>query len=278
MQGRFSIKKSNEKGGLPELLVQKKGSICTLVINRPKKRNFLTPRFLLKMTEVLQGLSREGTVRAIVIRGSGDQVFSAGYDISALPIRPSSGMEDSLKETPPLEKALQAICDFPYPVIAMLNGYAYGGGCELAIGCDIRIAARSAKMGMPPAKLGLVYPYPGYRRFVTVLGFSRTLEIFLTGRQYDSQSCLNMGLVSYVLEDAELETFTYGLAKEISENSPLSLRGTKLALYKIAKYPILNREEEEEIRSLFMQSLQSEDMQEGKRAFMEKRKPQFKGR
>ena len=265
-------------GNEGELLVHKDGAICTLVINRPKKNNFLTPDCLLKMTETLEELSREGSIRAIVIRGSGEKAFSAGYDISSLPIKPSSDREEPLKETPPLEKALRAIRDFPYPVIAMLNGYAYGGGCDLAIGCDIRVAAKRIKMGMPPVKLGLVYPYPGYRRFLKVLGFSRTLEIFLTGRQYDSQTCLNMGLVNYVVENAELEAFTYKLAREIAENSPLSLRGTKYALYKISDYPTLDKEQEEEIRSLFIQSLQSEDIEEGKQAFMEKRKPRFKGR
>ena len=264
--------------GEPELLVHREGPICTFVMNRPEKQNLLTPGALLNMTEVLEELSQEGTVRALVIRGSGDKAFSAGYDISALPTKPSSQMRATLKETPPLEKALQAIRNFPFPVIAMINGHAYGGGCELAIGCDIRIAARRAKMGMPPAKLGLVYPYPGYRRFLTALGFSRTLEIFLTGRRYDSQSCLNMGMVNYVVENNKLEAFTYELAREIAENAPLSLRGTKFALYKIGEHPILSREEEEEISSLFVQSLQSEDMEEGKRAFMEKRKPRFKGR
>jgi len=262
----------------PELLIQKDGFICTLVINRPKKRNFLTPDCLLKISEVMDELSREGTIRVVVIRGSGDHAFSAGYDISALPIKPSVDVEDSLKEVPPLEKALQSVRNFPFPVIAMINGYAYGGGCELAMGCDIRVAARRTKMGMPPARLGLVYPYPGYRRFLTVLGFSRTLEVFLTGRQYDSENCLIMGLVNHVVEDSALEAFTYDLAKEITENSPISLRGTKFALYKIADYPVLNKAEEEVIRSLFTRSLQSEDMEEGKRAFIEKRKPRFKGR
>ena len=262
----------------PELLVQREGHICTLVINRPEKGNFLIPEFLLKMADVIEDLSMEGSIRVLVIRGAGDKFFSAGYDISALPAAPSPDMEASLKETPPLEKALLSIRDFPYPVIAMLNGHAFGGGCELAIGCDIRIAAQRTKMGMPPAKLGLVYPYQGYRRFLTVLGFARTLEIFLTGRTYDSQSCLNMGLVNYVVDDADIEAFTYDLAGELVDNAPLSLRGTKSTLYKIAEYPILKRDDEDALRALFIQSLQSEDMEEGKRAFMEKRKPHFKGR
>ncbi len=261
-----------------ELIVRKEGPICTMLINRPEKRNLLTPTCLLKMTKAIEELTEEGNVLVIILRGAGDQAFCAGYDISALPTKPTSQMEAHLKETPPLERALQAIRKFPYPVIAMLNGYAYGGGCELAIGCDIRIAARRVKMGMTPAKIGLVYPYPGYRRFLTVLGFSRTLEIFLTGRKYDSQSCLQMGLVNHVVDDGALEAFTYDLAREIAENAPLSLQGTKFTLNKIAEYPILEKGDEEEIRSLFIRSLQSEDMAEGQWAFFEKRKPRFKGR
>ena len=264
--------------GQSELLVQREVRICTLVINRLEKRNFLIPDFLLKMSDVIEDLTKEGSVRVLVIRGAGDEIFSSGYDISALPTNPSTDMEVSMKETPPLEKALLSIRNFPYPVIAMLNGHAFGGGCELAIGCDIRVAAQRTKMGMPPAKLGLVYPYQGYRRFLTVLGFARTLEIFLTGRSYDSQSCLTMGLVNYVVDDADIEAFTYDLARELADNAPLSLRGTKSALYKIAEYPILKRDDEDALIELFIQSLKSEDIEEGKSAFMEKRTPHFKGR
>lgn len=262
----------------PELCVETEGAICTLIINRPEKRNRLTPACLLEMTDVLSKLSKEDKIKTVVIRGSGDQVFSAGYDLSSLPTHPSDETGKQLKETPPLEQALLAIQDFPYPVIAMVNGSIYGGACELVVGCDLRIAATHAKMSMPPAKLGLVYPYTGYRRFFNVLGLSRTLEIFLTGREYDSRRCLNMGMWNYVIESEKLEAFTYSLAKEISENAPLSLRGSKRTLYKIAENVVLTEKEEDKLRSMFIRSLGSEDLEEGKRAFMEKRKPCFKGR
>jgi enoyl-CoA hydratase/carnithine racemase len=223
-------------------------------------------------------MAHRDEVRVIVIRGAGEKFFSSGYDISALPTDLPADLQSSLKETPPLERALSAIRNFPYPVIAMVNGHAYGGGCELAIGCDIRIAARKTKMGMPPAKLGLVYPYQGFRRFLTVIGFARTLEIFLTGRTYDSQGCFAMGLVNHVVEDDHLEHFTYELAWELAENAPLSLRGTKRALYRMAENPVLGREEEEALQSLFVQSLKSQDHQEAKQAFMEKRRPCFQGK
>jgi enoyl-CoA hydratase/carnithine racemase len=261
-----------------DFLLEQDGLIRTIIINRPEKRNMLTAEALLELKRTLDAFSVEDSGRVVVIRGAGDKAFCAGYDITALPTSPSPELVRSLKETPPLEQALQAIRNFPYPVIAMINGHAFGGGCELAMGCDIRIAAKRVKMGMPPAKLGIVYPYTGYRRFLTVLGFTTTLEIFLTGRQYDSGACLRKGLVNEVVEDNQLEAFTYDLAREISENAPLSLKGTKSALYKIAEYPHLEQAEEDAIRALFARSIQSEDLKEGKRAFKERRKPAFKGK
>ncbi len=264
--------------GNGELLIDREERICTLTINRPEKRNALTPDCLYGMAEVLGEVSQEGNVRCVVIRGSGDEAFSSGYDVAALPTKDSHERMVTFAERPPIEHAIQAIRDFPYPVIAMINGYAYGGGCELAIACDIRIAARHARMGMPPAKLGMVYRYRGYRLFLTVLGFSRTLEIFLTGRYYESQQCLEMGLVNQVVDGDRLEPITNELAREMGENAPLSLRGTKSILNTIARYPILPREQVEEFDSLHDEALQSRDFEEGKRAFREKRRPQFEGR
>lgn len=261
-----------------DLLVREEGAICTLVINRPDKRNRLSPECLEEMASVVGRLTSEDRVRVLIVRGAGDQAFSAGYDISALPSNPGPELEAALRQKPPMERAVQALRDFPYPVIAMLNGHALGGGCELAISCDIRIAARRIRMGMPPAKLGLVYPYTGLRRFLAVLGLSRTLELFLTGRTYDAEACLRMGLVNELVEDEELEGYTYTLAGEMSENAPLSLRGNKWALYRITDFPVIEKEVEEEIRSLFVRSLQSEDLAEGRQAFAEKRRPRFHGK
>ncbi len=264
--------------GKTQLLTKRDKSICTLTINRPEKHNFLTSGLLQEMAHTVSGLASDPDIRALVIRGAGETSFSAGYDISAIPIINEQNPGAPIYNISPLEKALQAIRNFPYPVIAMVNGHAFGGGCELAMACDIRIGKHGIAMGMPPAKLGLVYPLPGFRRFLTVLGFAKTLEMFLTGRQYDSHNCLRMGLLNDLVAPDCLKTATYDMATEISENAPLALRGTKRALYKMVETTALSEDEESKLASLFARSLMTEDLQEGKRAFMEKRKPCFKGR
>ncbi len=261
-----------------DLLVRRTGAVGILVINRPEKHNRLTDACLARMHRALEDLGREDTVRALIVRGAGERAFSAGYDIASLPGRPSAGAEETLRSEPPMEQTLRAVRTFPYPVIAMINGLALGAGCELAVACDLRVMGRSGFMGMPPARLGLVYPYEGLRRFLRVLGFSRTLELFLTARRYDSASCLRLGLVNEVVEDADLERHTRALAEEIADHAPLSLRGMKSALYRITDPPALSQEAEDEIRDLFTQSLHSRDMAEAKQAFLEKRPPRFQGR
>ena len=253
-------------------------NICTLTINRPEKRNFLTSELLREMAQVISEIALDPNIRALVIRGAGETSFSAGYDISAIPVINERDRETVICSISPLEKALQAIRNFPYPVIAMVNGHAFGGGCELAVACDIRIGRRGVTMGMPPAKLGIVYPPAGLRRFLMVLGFAKTLEMFLTGRPYDAQRCLRMGLLNELVEPDFLERFTGDLAVEIAENAPMALRGTKQALYKMAETVVLTKDEESELAALFQQSLKTDDLKEGKRAFMEKRKPHFTGR
>ena len=260
------------------LLTKRNESVCTLSINRPEKHNFLTSGLLRQMTSIISELSRDRDIRVLVIRGAGETSFSAGYDISAIPTSNDLNPSAPISSISPLEEALLAIRNFPYPVIAMVNGHAFGGGCELAVTCDMRIGKRGITMGMPPAKLGIVYPPAGFRRFLMVLGFARTLEMFLTGRRYESDDCLRMGLLNELVEPDALKRATYDLAAKIAQNAPMALRGTKQALYQIAEKSLYSRHDESALARLFERSLNSEDLKEGKLAFKEKRKPHFTGR
>jgi enoyl-CoA hydratase len=159
----------------------------------------------------------------------------------------------------------------------MLYGYTLGAGCVLAMACDIRIASRNVKMGIPTSRMGLVSGYRGFKRFLNMLGYSTALEIFLTGRSYDSQECLTMGLVNHLVDHDDLESYTYNLADEITRCAPLSLRGSKYILSRIAENPVPSPEDIEIFRSLSIQAAKSDDHEEAKKAFKEKRKPRFIG-
>ncbi len=260
------------------LLVERKERICTVTINRPEKRNALSPLLLFEFAKVLKALKEEGEIRCLVIRGAGDKAFSAGFDIGEIPANATPEEQATFRAKNPLQTGFSAIPDFPYPVIAMINGAAYGAGCELALTCDIRIAAEGIRMSMPPAKLGVVYHAAGLLKFINIIGLANTKEMFLTGRAYETSRAKEMGLVHYVLPSGELENFTYQMAQEISENAPLSLAGLKTIFNKCLQYQRLSPEDERESERLRALASQSEDLKEGQRAFQEKRKPVFKGR
>ncbi len=257
------------------LMIQREEHVCTLILNRPEKRNALSPDLLIKIYETLQNFSKDDTIRTLVFRGGGDKAFSAGYDISAIPTTPET--QEKLKELNPLELAMDSIVNYPYPVIAMLNGFAFGAGCELAISCDIRIGAEDIRMGMPPAKLGVVYAPSGLRRFIRAVGLPNTKKIFFTGRYYDAPTAKELGLVDYLVPKSELESFTYALAQEIAGNAPLSLKGTKRVLNLLIRSEKMNDEDQKEADAIISQAFSSEDLKEAQAAFLEKRTPTFKG-
>jgi len=260
------------------LLVEREGNICTLILNRPEKKNSLSHDLLIKIFETMNELSKDDTIRTVIFRGAGDSAFSSGYDIRSLPTNLTPEIQEKLKTQNLLELAMESVVNYPYPVIAMLNGYAYGAGCELAICCDIRIGADHISMGMPPVKLGIVYTPEGFQRFLNVLGLPRTKEIFFTGRFYNAPLIKEMGLVDYLVPREELESFTYNLAEEIAGNAPLALKGTKRILNLILNQLKITDEDRKESHSIIENSLNSEDLKEGQRAFLEKRRPKFQGK
>lgn len=262
----------------PILTEEVQDHIGLLTINRPEKRNALSPELLIMIHGTLSRWAQEDDVRVVVVSGGNDKAFSSGYDVSAIPTNVSPEMAELLKTQNPLSLALESVRNFPYPVIAMMNGYAFGAGLNLAICCDIRIAVDTIKVGMPPARLGLVYPPEGLKQFAAVLGPARTREVFFTGRNYERAEVLAAGFVNRLVPAAELETTVMAMARQIAVNAPLSLKGMKEILLMLEKAGALSPEDAGRAEALVKQSFASRDLAEGQAAFLEKRPPVFTGR
>ena len=260
------------------LLVQKKNNVCTLILNRPEKQNSLTIEMVRLLDSILKELAQDDKVRTVVLRGAGDKAFCAGFDIGSLPTSSKGDLNARLKTLDPVDSLLESLMRFPIPIIAMLNGFVFGLGCEIAICCDLRVGAEDIRMGMPPAKLGLVYRWAGLQRFIQSIGLQSAKEIFFTGRAYQGSRIKELGLVDYFVPRANLEAFTYDLAGEIAANAPLALKGTKKIMNWLLQSNQLDEIRINEAELLFKESLFSQDMQEGQAAFLEKRKPRFKGK
>ena len=259
------------------LLTERNKNVCTLVLNRPEKKNSLSPELVETLLDTFEKLAADDTVRTVVIRGAGDQAFCSGYDIRSLPTRITDDVREKLKTLNPVETLFSKIINYPFPVIAMINGVAFGAGCELSVCCDIRIGADHIQMGMPPAKLGLAYSWTGLQRFIQVIGLQSTREIFYTGRTYEGRRLNELGLVDYLVPAKDFETFTYQMAAEIAANAPLAVKGTKRILNLLLNSSQPPEHCQKEAESITEAAFLSEDLKEGRLAFLEKRKPKFKG-
>ncbi len=247
------------------------GGIARLTIDNPERRGALDHEILDALARYARGLD----ARCLIIRGSGS-MFSAGYDIGNLE---GQSFEESAERlvAHPFHDAIEALEAYPYPVIGELGGHAIGGGLELALTCDIRIAARGIKLGMPPAKLGLIYSHTGLRKFIDVCGVANTAELFHVGATVDAERAEGMGLVNQVVDPAELGERVLALAREIAGNAPLALAGNKRVMRALRSQP-LPEELERELIELRESCFRSEDFREGVRAFAEKRPPVWRGR
>jgi enoyl-CoA hydratase/carnithine racemase len=247
--------------------------VVRLTISNPGKRGALDHSILDGFAKTLPGLD----ARCLIVTGE-NETFSAGYDIGDLPGEVLADEAEKLVAHP-FTEALDALEDFPYPTLAALNGPAIGGGLELALACDLRMAATTISVGMPPARLGLVYSHTGIRKFIDAIGAPRTRELFLVGRRIDAQTALGWGLVNAVAEPERLGEKALELAQEIASNAPLAQRGNKRVIRAVLEAQgRLDESTERELIELRRACFSSEDFREGVRAFAEKRPPRWRGR
>ncbi|MEI2340558.1 enoyl-CoA hydratase/isomerase family protein [Priestia megaterium] len=252
--------------------VLKKGQLAYIVINRPKQRNALTKETLEEITEALEEIMKDETVACLVFTGQGDKSFAAGADIGQLR---EKTVLDALSQSG-MQHVYNLIEGFEKPTIAMINGYALGGGCELAMSCDIRVASTSAKLGLPELNLSIIPSAGGTQRLVRIVGKGKALELILMGKMVDADEALRIGLVSEVAKPEELEAKVEEVANQILSKGPLAVKLAKIAVNLGSDVDMKTGLMIEKLSQAILFS--SEDKREGTTAFLEKRKPEYQGK
>lgn len=254
------------------ILVEKRGKVAVITINRPDKLNALSSKVHAEGISALDDLRNDNEVRVLVITGSGEKSFVAGADISEFAGKSAAEQRDVMNA----RSLFNSIDAFPKPVIAMINGFCLGGGCELALACDLRVAGEKARFSQPEINLGIMPGGGGTQRLTRLIGEGRAMEMILTGDMIDANTALNFGLVNHVFAPEELEEKTMELANKIAEKAPIALQMSKEAV-KFASRSNLDEGLRREV-DLFAICFSTEDKEEGVSAFLEKRKPEFKGK
>ncbi|MFQ5765814.1 MAG: enoyl-CoA hydratase-related protein [Rhodospirillales bacterium] len=255
------------------VLVERADNVATVILNRPEKLNAFTKAMWKRLGEVLAELSGDDAVRCIVLRGAGDRAFSPGNDISEFAAeRSNAAQAEAYGEL--MHGTVETLRSYRTPTMAMIKGVCVGGGLEVAGLCDIRICGESSRFGAPISKLGLVMAYPEIRCLRDLVGPQVALEILLEGRIFDAAEALQKGLVSRIVPDDEVEAETMATAQRIADGAPLVHRWHKKFLDRLADPAPLTDEELKEAYACF----DTEDFKTGYTAFLEKKKPEFKGR
>lgn len=249
--------------------------IGIVTFNNPDKRNAMSLDMWEGLGQALTGLRDDDAVRVVILRGAGEKAFVSGADISQFEkTRHNAAASEQYSKRSAAQRALLA--DYPKPTIAAIRGFCLGGGMQVAMLCDIRIAAEASQFGIPAAKLGIAYGYDGLRHLVSLVGPSWARLIMYTGMRLDSAEALRIGLVDRVIANDEWWNATVAIARTISENAPLAVKAAKITIAQVLKDPA--GRDMEAIRQIGAACMDSEDFREGRRAFMDKRKPRFTGK
>jgi enoyl-CoA hydratase len=265
-----------------ELLVEKKDWVCTLTLNRPERNNGLTIDLMKRLTEEINAINNDPDTRVVILRGGGEKVFCIGLDFSGEMAKGKAAKDlpsDIDVLTPIITNMMNSIANCRCPTIAMIYGDALAGACDLAVCCDIRVAADNSNFSMHAVKVGATYLFEGIQRFINLVGVGYTKEIFLTASRFSAQRALEMGLVNYVVPAKDLLATTEALAKNIAELAPLALSGTKEIIAKLLKYQqIPDEKQKAELNAIADIARHSEDIKEAMKAATEGRKPNYKRR
>jgi len=265
----------SDQNSTDPVIVRHEPPIGWIVLNRPQVRNALNLRTWQRIPEAIAELDRDDGIRAIVMTGSTPEAFIAGADISEFPALRSDASQARVYREAPI-RAINSMLECSTPIIAMISGVCIGGGVQVALACDIRIAARGTRMGIPAARLGLAYPLEGVISLTHTVGHANARDILFSARLFDADEAHSMGLVNRVVEPAELEAFVRDYATKMAANAPLTIEAAKAAIREgIKDSP---KRDIEGVSELVAMCFDSEDYKEGVRAFLEKRRPVFRGK